>query len=277
MKTIIVPTDFSPAALNALNYALDMAQAIHARIVLVNTYQLPLSYTEAPLSPINAISVEEIRKLSEDRLEELKKSALHKTSGQVDIATEAKLGYTADVLAEMCEALQPFAVVMGSHGATALERMLMGSTTLAVIRHLKYPVIVVPPGTSYKKIRKIGLACDFKEVVETTPVEYIKSIVQEFGAELYVLNVTDEEERRNCEIPLESAWLDELLHDVHPQYVFLDDDDVVETINEFAETHNLDVVMVIPKKHRLLEKLFHKSQSKELLRHSHIPIVSIHE
>jgi len=277
MKTIIVPTDFSPAALNALNYALDMAQAIHARIVLVNTYQLPLSYTEAPLSPINAISVEEIRKLSEERLEELKQSALHKSSGQVPVTAEAKLGYTADVLAEMCEELQPFAVVMGSHGATALERMLMGSTTLSVIRHLKYPVLVVPPGTSYKKIRKIGLACDFKEVVETTPVEYIKSIVKEFGAELYVLNVNDEEERRTSDIPLQSAWLDELLRDVHPQYVFLDDDDVVETINEFAETHNLDVVMVIPKKHRLLEKLFHKSQSKELLRHSHIPIVSIHE
>jgi len=34
MKTIIIPTDFSPVATNAMNYGIDMAKAIHASVLL---------------------------------------------------------------------------------------------------------------------------------------------------------------------------------------------------------------------------------------------------
>jgi len=187
------------------------------------------------------------------------------------------LGNTVDVLEEICSAVRPFAVVMGSHGSTGIERLIMGSTTLSVIRNLRHPVIVVPPGTAYKEIRKMGLACDFKDVAETIPVEYIKSIVRQFNAELHVLNVNEDGEHYDDETPLESAWLDTLLGDIKPNYYFLKHDDLVEGINEFSETHNLDVVIVIPKKHNLLERIFHKSHSKELVTNAHIPILSIHE
>ena len=52
MKTILVATDFSPAALNAANYAGDMALAIHANILLLHVYSIPVNYSEVaiPLS-----------------------------------------------------------------------------------------------------------------------------------------------------------------------------------------------------------------------------------
>jgi len=68
-----------------------------------------------------------------------------------------------------------------------------------------------------------------------------------------------------------------MLGDIKPVYYFLNREDVVNGINEFAEKNNLDLVMIIPKKHRLIDTLFHKSRSKELVTHAHIPIVSIHE
>jgi nucleotide-binding universal stress UspA family protein len=277
MKTIIVPTDFSPVAMNALRYALDMARAIDARIILLNTYQVPVSYSDAPVSPVTTISIDDIKIASEQRLADLNQEVARISGGSAKVNTEARLGNTVDTLEEMCSSLKPFAVVMGSHGSTGIERMIMGSTTLSVIRNLRHPVIVVPPGTSYKEIKKIGLACDFKDVVETIPVDYIKAIVNEFDAELYVLNVNPEGESYDANTPLESAWLDSLLGDIKPNYYFLQRDDIVEGINEFSEKHNLDVVIVIPKKHNLLEKIFHKSRSKELVRNAHIPIVSIHE
>lgn len=277
MKTIIVPTDFSPVALNALHYALDMARSMDAQIILLNTYQVPVAYSDAPLSPITTISIDDIRRASEERLDDLEQEVARIVNGSVKVYKEARLGNTVDVLEEMCNSVRPFAVVMGTHGSTGLERMIMGSTTLSVIRGLRFPVIVVPPGTSYKGIKKIGLACDFKDVVETIPAEYIKNIVHEFDAELFVLNVNRDGEHYDESTPLESAWLDSLLGDIKPNYYFLKRDDVVEGINEFSETHNLDVIMVIPKKHNLLEKIFHKSRSKELVRNAHIPIVSIHE
>ena len=279
MKTLVVPTDFSSVSVNAMNYAVDMAQAINAGIVLLHVYNVPVSYTDAPVSPVSTISIEEVKRTSEERLEEMKRNITRITSGQLEVFTEARLGDAIDELDELCKSVQPLAVIMGSHGSTGFERLIMGSTTLTAIRHLKYPVIVVPPGTTYHGIKKIGLACDFKDVVESIPVDYIKDMVYEFGAELYVLNVhyNDDDKHYKDETILESAYLDAMLQDIKPIYYFLNKKDVVEGINEFAEQNNLDMVMVIPKKHRLIDNLFHKSRSRELVTHSHIPIVSIHE
>jgi len=59
MKTLIVPTDFSPVSINAMNYAADMALNIDASLLLLHVYQIPVTFTEVPV--VN-ISLEEIRK-----------------------------------------------------------------------------------------------------------------------------------------------------------------------------------------------------------------------
>ena len=278
MKTLVVPTDFSSVSVNALNYAVDMAQAINAGIVLLHVYNVPVAFTDGPVSPVTVVSVEEVKRTAEERLQEIKKNLVTVTSGQIEIFTEARLGDIIDELGQLCKSVEPLAIVMGSHGATGVERMIMGSTTLTAIRHLKCPVIVIPPGTTYHGIKRIGLACDFDNIVQSTPVEYIKNIVREFGADLYVLNVKDKNEESDVtESTMETAYLDAVLEEIRPTYVQLTGKDVVDGINGFAEHNNLDLVMVIPKKHRFIESLFHKSQSRELITHSHIPIVSIHE
>jgi nucleotide-binding universal stress UspA family protein len=277
MKTLVVPTDFSSVSVNAMNYAVDMAQAINAGIVLLHVYNVPVSFTDPPVSPVSTVSIEEIKRTSEERLQELKKNLVTVTAGKVEVFTEARLGETIEELEQICNSVEPLAIIMGSHGATGFERLIMGSTTLTAVRHLKCPVIVVPPGTTYHGIRKIGLACDFENVVQSTPVEYIKNIVKEFGAELYVLNVQDLEQDDLEDAIMDTAYLDAMLEDVSPKYVQLTGKDVAESITSFAEHNNLDLVMIIPKKHRFIDSLFHKSQSKELITHAHIPIVSIHE
>jgi nucleotide-binding universal stress UspA family protein len=279
MKTLVVPTDFSSVSVNALNYAVDMAQAINAGIVLLHVYNVPVAFTDGPVSPVTVVSVEEVKRTAEERLEEIKKNLVTVTSGQIEILTEARLGDTIDELEQLCKSVEPLAIVMGSHGTTGLERIIMGSTTQSAVRQLKCPVIVIPPGTTYHGIKRIGLACDFDNIVQSTPVEYIKNIVREFGADLYVLNVKDEKDEESdvTESTMDTAYLDAVLEEIRPAYVQLTGKDVVEGINGFAEQNNLDLVMVIPKKHRFIETLFHKSKSRELITHSHIPIVSIHE
>lgn len=277
MKTLVVPTDFSSVSVNAMNYAVDMAQAINAGIVLLHVYNVPVSFTDSPISPVTTVSIEEMKRTSEERLEELKKNLVIATAGNIQVYTEARLGDTIEELSAICKSVQPLAIIMGSHGATGLERMIMGSNTLTAMRQLKCPVLVVPPGTTYNGIRKIGLACDFENVVQSTPVEYIKNIVTEFGADLYVLNVQDIDQEDLEDATMDTAYLDAMLEDIRPKYVQLTGKDVVESINSFAEHNNLDLVMVIPKKHRFIDSFFHKSKSKELVTHAHIPIVSIHE
>ena len=275
MKTIIVPTDFSPTATNAMNFAADMAMNINASLMLLHVYQVPVSMTDVP---VVLISADELKKDSERQLNEAKESLTHITSGKVKIYTEAIMGDVADELEDVCNRIEPFAVVMGTKGTSGLERMLFGSTTLTAIRHLKWPVIVVPPGKEYGAgIKKIGFACDFDKVVENTPVQFIKNMVKAFNAELHVLNVDYENRHFKPETPEESLMLQTLLEDLNPAYHFVNNKDIEDGINEFAETNNIDLLITIPKKHSLLDGLFKHSSTKGLVMQSHVPVMCVHE
>jgi nucleotide-binding universal stress UspA family protein len=275
MKTIIVPTDFSPAAINAMNYAADMAQQIDADIILLNVYQIPVAVTDTPLA---LISVDELREAAERQLDDAKKGLEHISYGKLKIEAVAVLGDAMEEIQVLCEKTQPFAVIMGTMGQTALERTLFGSTTLKVIRHLTWPVISVPVGKEYGQgIRKVGLACDFKQVVETTPIAAIRIFVEQFATDLHVLNVDHNNQQSNPEKMEQSLLLRTALEALKPQYHFIRHKDIEEGINEFAETNNLDMIITIPKKHKLLDGLFRKSSTKQLVFESHVPVMCIHE
>lgn len=275
MKTIIVPTDFSPIAKNAMNFAADMAININASLMLLHVYQVPVSMTDVP---VVMVSAEELRKSSEAKLQEIKEAVMHITSGKIKIYTEARLGDVADELEDVCQHIQPFAVIMGTRGTSGVERVLFGSTTLTAIRHLKWPVIVVPPGKEYGTgINKIGFACDFDKVIESTPIQFIKNMVKEFGAELHVLNVDHEGRHFKPETPEESVMLHTLLEDLNPNYHFIENVDIEDGINAFVEENHIDLLITIPKKHTFLDNLFKKSSTKQLVTQSHVPVMCVHE
>jgi nucleotide-binding universal stress UspA family protein len=275
MKTIIVPTDFSPSATNAMNYAADMALQINASLLLLHVYQVPVAVTDTPLI---FVSVDELKESAEKRLAQLKNGLEHVTSGKLKIYAEAKLGDVTDELEELCKKIQPFAVVMGSTGHSAIERTIFGSTTLTTIKHLSWPVICVPAGKEYGQgIKKAGLACDFREVVESTPVSPIKNFIKEFNAELHVLNVDYDNRQFTPDTPEQSVLLHTVLQDIQPKYHFIEHRDIEDGINEFAEKNNLDLIIAIPKKHKLLEGLFKKSSTRQLVFESHIPVMCVHE
>ena len=274
MKTIIVPTDFSAISNNAMNYAADLGREINCSILLFHAYQIPVSMTDVP---IVLISVEDLQKNAETKMAEVKKSLEKATGGAIKIYAETKLGDTVDELEDLCNRTKPFAVVMGTKGATGLERVFFGSTTLTTIKHLSWPVIVVPPDKKYSTIKKIGFACDFREVVNTTPTRFIKDFVKQFDAELHVLNVDYKNSHFKPETPEESVLLHTMLEDLNPKYDFIEDENIEAGIEKFAEKNNLDLVITIPKKHKLLEGLFRKSHTKDLIFHSHLPIMCVHD
>lgn len=275
MKRIVVPTDFSASATSAMNYAIEMAKDIGAAVHLYHVYQVPVAVSDVP---VVIVSVEELKKNAEEQLEFLKKGLEHITSDKpVTVTTEATMGNTVDELEELCKRMHPFMVVMGSRGSTGMERILFGSTTLTAIKHLTCPVIVVPPGSNYKGIKKVGFACDFRKVIETTPTHYIEELVKLFGASLHVLNVDYDNKHFKPETPEESLYLHTLLKDLDPQYHFIQEKDIEDGINKFAEENNLDLVITIPKKHKLLDGLFRKSSTRQLVFESHIPVLCIHE
>ncbi|MFT3949628.1 MAG: universal stress protein [Agriterribacter sp.] len=278
MKTIIIPTDFSPTALNATNYAVDMALALNAAVLLLHVYQVPVSYNNNMDVPLPIIDINQMEEINKEKIQTLKEQLEHITSGKIKIDTDVRMGMLTEELEELSETVKPFAIVMGNKGGGAVERLLVGSSTLSAIKNLKWPIIVVPSGATFSGIRKIGFACDLKKIKETTPVAYLKEWAKAFDAELGVLNVDYNKDSFSEEIKSKTALLQSLLGEgVKTGFFFINNEDVETGINEFAENNNLDLLIVVPRKHNLFERLFQKSHASELVFHSHIPILSIHE
>ena len=197
--------------------------------------------------------------------------------GRAGLMLLIKPGDTIDELENLCDRVQPFAVIMGAKGSSGIES-IFGSTTLSAIRRLKWPVISVPPGKEYGVgIRKIGFACDFRDVVETTPAGAIKEVARQFNAEFHILNVSPENSDKGAGPKPDFDLLKTMFQEINPVYDFISHADIDEGINEFAEKNNLDLVITIPKKHKLMEGIFKKRSTKKLLFHSHIPIMCVHE
>ena len=128
MKTILVATDFSSAALNATNYAADMALAINADILLLHVYQIPVSYSEIPV----AVNAEDMQQSVEKDINKIKEQLTRKTSGKLNIETEVRMGIFFPELKTVCERIKPYTVVMGSQAQQ--QRSVY---SLAVMRYMR--------------------------------------------------------------------------------------------------------------------------------------------
>lgn len=271
MKTILVATDFSKTAHNAVNYAADMALSINANLLLLTVADLPLSYTEVPI----VLGLEDIMRNTENDIKKLSEEVKLRMKGKINITTEVGMGFFNNELKQVCERVKPYAVVLGSQGKSETEHILFGSHATRAVSELDWPVITVPPNAVFSSIKKIGLASDLTKVVETTPMDEIKMLVSDFNAELHILN-TGQKEVFSDDIVFESGLMQEMAMTLKPKFHFIANDNTEEGIINFVDKNNIDLLIVLPKRHSFLKKLVHKSHSKQLVLHSHAPVMAIH-
>ncbi|WP_153797813.1 universal stress protein [Foetidibacter luteolus] len=279
MKTILVPTDFSATASNAAHYAVHLAKQVNChKIILYNAYQVPV-ITDAVMTPVELVGIEEMREVSEQGLEKFRQQLQDYAGPESDITldTVSDFALLAESIDDVCKEYQIDLIVMGITGGNKVEEVLIGSNTISVARHTTVPVIIVPADVEFTPIREIVLACDFKKVVETTPVAPIKKILDETGAKLFVLNIDHNRKHQTGETVFESLLLDTLLQGYNPEYHFADSPDFVEGINHFVSENKVDLIITIPKKHGIFESLFKRSHTKMLAYHSHVPLVVLHD
>ncbi|MCG2616284.1 hypothetical protein LZZ85_18440 [Terrimonas sp. NA20] len=159
---------------------------------------------------------------------------------------------------------------MGTSGKSVKPHLSWGSNTVTAIRHLDTPLICIDASQTYKKIRKIAFACDFKDVNETIPVELIKQTVKIFQAELHIIHIHHPGEHL-----LQSTHVHQLFDDLHPTYHFPNHQEIEKAINGIIRQEALDLLIAVPKKHKLFDGIFHPSDTKKMLFHSIVPLMFI--
>ena len=274
MKTIVAPTDFSPKSNNSVDYAADMAYASGSDLVLLHVNPLPLPLSEVYYAGFN---IENMQKEAVALMETMRSRLLIRTNNKINIYIETGAGDVISEIRDICERIKPYAVIMATENTDAMERFMFGGVTIAAIKKLPWPLIIVPPNVSFKKIEKIGLACDYRDVMQTIRMDVVKELVSAFNAELHIVYVTEElDETFNNDTVEQALYLQQMFGKLNPKYDFINSSDIEKSIDEFATRNELDLVIIIPKKHNLFGLLFHHSHTSKMAVDTHVPLVSIH-
>ena len=263
MNIIVVPTDFSPSADNAMKYAAELAQTVNASLLLVHVYQIPVSMSDVP---VLMISAEELKVNADKGLERVRE-LLQKNYPSLDIKTDSRLGDVVEEIKAVCAEISPLLLVVGKHGASGMERLLFGSTTLSIIRHTAYPLIAVPDAISQFRLNRAALAADILGIGPQQ--DFIEQFMSNVNAQLHIIHVHESGK--------ESPGLKNLLPHLNPVHKTIRNEEFVHGIERYVKSNNIDLLIILPHKHSVIERLFFKTHTTELIQKIQIPILCIPE
>jgi len=244
-------------------YAGNLANTINGSVLLLHIYQVPVGMNDVPLL---MVSTEELKKNADAGLLRAKE-ILKANFNAIDVKTESRLGDVVNEVKDVCKKTDPFAVVVGKHGASGVEQMLFGSTSLAIIRHLSHPVIVVPDRSQNHQLNTAALAIDAD--VENVCVQKIKSMISDLNVQLHIVHVKQEKTA--------SLETTELVSQLNSNFSAIYDREFSHGIETYIARNNIDLLIILPHKHNLVERLFFKTHTKELLKKISIPVMCICE
>lgn len=189
MKKILVPTDFSEQAENALAVAHDIALKCNATIMLLNVIEAPGGASfdtmggTPTIDPMDNVYVIEL-------MEAMKKKMLDIVAAypQVTIEHEVRVGNPFSSISAEVVKHDMDLVVMGSKGSSGIEEVLIGSNTEKVVRRAKCPVLTIKDKININDVKDIVFASDFKEDQAEVIHELIK-FQKIFDAKLHMVKI----------------------------------------------------------------------------------------
>lgn len=277
MKTILVPIDFSENADKALKYISLIAKQNTSKVILFHAYHFHASsFSESGIDNNYTIDLE--LRAQEEKL--LKKKA-EKYSKQYEIDCEAYFGdgFLVDALEKVVKKRKVDLVVMSTHGATGLEKVIFGSNTADVINNLKCPVLAVPQNVRFDGFKKIVYATDYQNK-DLKSIAQLIEIAKLFKGKIDIVHVASEEKSYSEEEKLFEKFTNKIKESVSYKainYRLLFGKNIEESLEIYIEKEKIDLICLSTKHRNLLERLFTKtSLTKKLMYHTHIPLLAFH-
>lgn len=272
MKTFIVPTDFSPEAENALEYACSVASVLGARLILFNSYSFPVHASNARLSAASMKDLEEHNK-------ELLQERAARLSEQCSIEINFEYGLMVEVSEELDKIVQKYQgdmVFMGM-APKSLAQELFGNTTTSVIMKQKYPVLAVPSGAKYTGLKKILFACDDLDQVPKKILDRIREMAAILQAEVEVFHVHTKIKAwgRSAETPVSSKVIDEGLDGISYHYKNVESTAVIAEIEKEVKNIQADLLIMMPRKYGFWDSFAHRSKTRMMASNNDVPLLSI--
>jgi nucleotide-binding universal stress UspA family protein len=297
---ILIPIDFSSASDKALRYGLSLALQFRSRVTLAHIVPSMASLNYA--FPTDTFEHE--KQAYANARARLPQKVPENDRHRIDVQSIVKVGDVRNELLGLVDEVKADLVVMGTHGRRSFERFFLGSTTEAMLRRVPVPVLTVSRTEQDPEavegiegsephplpIHRVLYAADYSERAKIG-LRYAAEFANTFDAELTVLHVMDRLELWGTELlghmpddltrikEISVETLDELVRPERERYLkiktVITEGTPYRDIVRFAETHNMDFLMLNIQSKSALERAMLGATAERVIRSSRIPVLSI--
>ena len=278
MKRILLPTDFSPHAEKALEYAIGIARKTRASLCLLHV-------TESSDSLLldNVIPAEEIQEgmdaTAAQKLTMLKESI--SSTESIEVHTRIVHGKITESILVAVEELEADLIVMGTLGISGWRDVLLGSKTASLIGQSSVPIIAIPLEFEGGTPSKILLAIhDANEAGEQLNLFY--ELAKTFHASITLTSFTDSSYVAPTEYHEEIAELRKAEAIVKEKTVYLQVDTkqlvgrrFIENVNEFVATNGFNLIAMTTHERSLLASIISPSLTKKMSYKTKVPLLAM--
>ncbi|MCO6497109.1 MAG: universal stress protein [Chitinophagaceae bacterium] len=278
MKKILVPTDFSETASNAVEFALNTAKVFKCKITLLHSYEVSSGFSSdyyGANKEFNLLMLSDIEKKLDDERKRIKDNY------NIEVDTYISTYPLKEAIAKVVEEKGIDLIVMGTLGESGIVEKIWGSRTSGLIGSTKVPVMVIPHDYKWKKPSKVLFATNqFRK--EPKALNYIFELAGLYMANVQVSVFTDSddqtaetylENKRNIaeyEDFLKNNFYEKTLTSAH-----LTGADFEETIQEYIKENNFDILVMVTQQAGFWRRLFNPSMTRRMSYNTEIPLLAI--
>lgn len=276
MRKILIPTDFSENAMNALKYATELFKYEISEFYIMNTYQEE-SYSEVVLPTQGALDIatSKISKTSNEQLQIIKKDIITiSPNPRHKFHTISANNLLLDEADRIVDQENIDIVVMGTKGKTNDKKLTFGSNTLQVLKYVQCPVLAIPENYAYIQPKHILFPTNFMIPYKRRELKLVCEIAAPFRATIDVLYISksDKLSRRQQE---NKAFLKEELCKNTINFKIENSKHLINSIYKYIREKDIDMLVMVNTEHSFLENIVFQSPLDELSLNLDIPFLSL--
>lgn len=277
-KRILIPTDFSKNALNAIRYTIDLYAKLNCDFYFLNVFSFE-KYTTNSLNIPEERSAEYLlaKQESEKKFDKLINTlSLHEENFKHNYFTESTANFLSEAIKQNIKEKDIDLVAMGTKGATGSKGVLFGSNTvMAMEKIIECPVLAIPEHVSFMSPKEIVFPTDFKDVHKRSEFKYLIELANMHNAEIAVLHLENNKELTETQLS-NKQLLSSILSETKHQFHTLKEKNLGKGIQIFVESRESDMVSFINRKHFFFGSVYSKPLIKEIGYDSDVPILVLH-
>lgn len=270
MLHILVPTDFSELSKVAIRYALGMAKKLDGKVTLVHVIDtaehassMRLRFSSL-LQELDRIAAEDFDHL----VNELK--AENKTGNPLKHFIEHGSLFV-ETVSNFAKRHRANLIVMGTHGASGLKKVFMGSNATSMLAASSKPVLVIPPKAKFKAVKSVVYATDAQNISQE-----LKALLKILGKEKPVVHIIHVSPDRPTSLMVEEK-IDKVVSKAGYRNaivrVFVNKDPV-PVITEYVDKIHVDMLAMFTHQYSFFTKMFKRSITKQITYLNNIPLLA---